>query len=318
MIRSTLTLCCLLLACKASALQKHAPVKAAPPEAQPTTVEVKNGADSYSYKVVPFNEWQNGVEKRVLNLYPSFRDGAAQPGWQAAPSTEVVLFIATATAVLDRPAESVNFQALMNLEMVAHLQEGLATVKGIAADDVETFKPKNQFLTYRNPPDQHWCARATPSICFESEFVFDGLTELAFAGLMMTRLSLDTELRAQSELQFEHPTDAAQINDLKQLTGVSSVPAGVIVQNIFWFNHVMEFGKVVGIVQPHPSSAQKSILTGYSLFAVERKWWDKSFRGARLSDSFLGKHLNTQTGLAMGFPKVTEQIFKAMSGILSH
>ena len=124
----------------------------------------------------------------------------------------------------------------------------------------------------------------------------------------------DTELASQSEVQFVPTTDQRQVADIKKLTGIDTQPYGMIVLTTFWFKHAMEFGKLVAVIQPHPADKHKSILTGFTVMAIEKKHWNAAVRKILLGE--VGYPVNGQSGLSMGVPKVTELVFMSLTKIL--
>ncbi len=278
--------------------------------------QLKPGQILYSYKTLIYSDWPNGSEKRVLNLFPGFRDGEGyKQSLKPVESNALVVFIAHARIVLDRQSNQINLSSFLRLAAIQKLQTGLAEVTQLPSADIETYR--RTFLSYRNRPDR-WCENSATSLCLESNYILDENVQALMALLLYFRKKApDPVLRSQSEVRVETPTDSAQIAALKSLTGIATEPGNVVTQNIFWFNHVMEFAKVVGIVQAHPTDPGKTVITGYTVFAVERKWWDEKMGPIPLHMIFLGQRLNTSSGLLMGLPKVTQQVFKSMAEMIS-
>jgi hypothetical protein len=56
--------------------------------------------------------------------------------------------------------------------------------------------------------------------------------------------------------------------ELPSLTGLDSTATSSLEQNIFWANQVIQFGKLLAVLQQHPTEQEAAIATVYILIAV--------------------------------------------------
>ena len=86
----------------------------------------------YSYRTLPFNDWSNRAEKDFLNLYPGFRDGMVpvKGKTKLIESKDIILFIAKASMILDKPSDAIHYQSLLDLKVMQKLQNGSRAEKG--------------------------------------------------------------------------------------------------------------------------------------------------------------------------------------------
>ena len=69
----------------------------------------------------------------------------------------------------------------------------------------------------------------------------------------------------QSEIRMVAGPDLAE---LPSLTGLDLKVTSALEQNIFWVNQVIQFGKLLGVLQQHPTEPNAAIATVYIVVAV--------------------------------------------------
>lgn len=268
----------------------------------PAPTEMQASTLYYSYRTQAFSEWKSGTEKELLNLFPGFRDHAPKGGG------DLVLFIAKTSAVINKPASEVNLEKLRSLPDMQKLQSELARLEPISVADL--ISNREDYLAYKNPGgSEAWCS-SPESLCLKSTFIFTELQEQMLAGAFFFAGKDASAISAESQVKVLRGEAIPRAAEWAKFTGVSSAPTLLVTEDMFWFSHVLEFGKVVGVVQAHPTDPSKSILTGYTVFAIEKKWWEFGLSGVTLQDAFLGRWMNGTSGLSMGLPKVTQQLFR--------
>ena len=78
----------------------------------------------------------------------------------------------------------------------------------------------------------------------------------------------------QSELRLV-PQEEIDQTAFAQATGIAAPVTGVVEQNIFYVNQVMQFGKFLAVLQPDPADAKKSIATAFIALAVDSDLFEK-------------------------------------------
>lgn len=260
-------------------------------------------AVDYSYRTVDFSAWNNADEKLVLNLFPGFRDVAPKN------AGELVMFIAKSSMVIDKPAASIDLAKLQDLAKMQKIKAKTVDLNPIKSHDLMPNKEK--FLAYKNPKNG-WCTGVN-ELCLDSAFLFEEQQKLFISTVFFVLGKSDSDIRAQSQVRTFKAEEIQNVKELQRLTGVATAPTAVIAEDLFWFSHIVEYGKIVGVVQPHPTNPNQAVLTGFTVFAVEKKWWDFGFQGVTLKDAFLGKRFNGTSGVSMGLPKLTQQMFTQLA-----
>lgn len=288
--------------------------------------ELKANQVYYNHKYFTFPNWQAGTEKKALNLFPEFRqtslsaDIAEQVKIQ--DPNKIVIFLGQSRLVVDRPIKDMKLQSLTELATLQKIHDGLATVDTLNPAEIVTHKRK--IFAYRNPPKGEWCSDPS-SVCLQLSLVFSTVESMLLKGMLCLsdtekcmKLETDSTLTAQSELKVETPAegseDAAQ---LRKLTGISTPVKMVVTENLFWFNHALEFAKIVMILQPNPNKSSQTVLSTFVVFAFDDKWWSLSLGDAKLNQVILGERFNGTTGLSQGLPKAIQDLTQTVGKVLA-
>ena len=116
--------------------------------------------------------------------------------------------------------------------------------------------------------------------------------------------------------------DALRQAKLAKLTGVDAPITGVFEQNIFYVNQVMQFGKLLAVMQPHPKDPGKSVATVLTVLAVKADLFEKKkelenvpvLRNLVPSQVLVGKSsFNTGSSISAGLPLYTRNKIKAVA-----
>jgi hypothetical protein len=106
---------------------------------------------------------------------------------------------------------------------------------------------------------------------------------------------------------------------------VNTPVAGVLEQTMFYVNQVMRWGKLVAVIQPHPSDAKSSVATVMIALAVGSSTLDRQkkyqsvpvLRNLVPSQVLLGNSsFNTGNSISAGLPSYVRNRIKAIAGIL--
>lgn len=258
----------------------------------------------YSYRLTAFNDW-TGTEKKILNLFPSFQPAKENP---------LMMYIAKISFAVDRPADKIDLRRFLDVQMIKTLDKTIEQ-ESITPAEVVTYKDKK--LEFRNPPrPDRWCSDTIHSICVHSNFTLPPPYNYAFALYETGKGSPYKTLQGQSEIRIANGTDVPNAVDLKTLSTVPTNPTGLLVQNMFWLTHAIEYIKVLGVVQPNPTAPEKSVVTGYLAFAIEKKTWDMAPLGFPMHDMILGRSGNTPDGILSGLPKLTQHLAISLADLI--
>ena len=107
--------------------------------------------------------------------------------------------------------------------------------------------------------------------------------------------------------------------------GLSTPVTGALEQNLFAVNQVIQFGKLVAVLQAHPSDPGKTVATVFMVLAVESDVLEKKKEYERVpvlrnlvpAQVLMGNSsFNTGTSISAGLPDYSRNRIKAIAGLL--
>jgi hypothetical protein len=266
------------------------------------------------------------LQKRLLSLYESYVEptiNVTVHGVTKPYKEKLHVYVAQARFLLDKPAASIDLGRYATLGFVASIDP---TIKHelIASADV---MPLNDPLSAHNQhPGRRWCT-AAQSICMRSRYQMEGKFPIAIK--LINKIDEGSKVveffEFQSELRLLRPTEVDRAA-LAELTGVSEPVAGVLEQSIFYVNQMMQFGKLLAVLQNHPADANKTVASVFLVLAIEtdvlelKKKYETYpvLRNLVPAQVLLGKStFNTGTSLSAGLPLYTRNRLKAIADVLS-
>ena len=266
------------------------------------------------------------VQKRLLSLYESYIEptiNVTVHGVTKPYKEKLHVYVAQARFLLDKPAASIDLGRYATLGFVASIDP---TIKHelIAPADV---MPLNDPLSAHNQhPGRRWCT-AAQSICLRSRYQMEGKFPIAIK--LINKIDEGSKVveffEFQSELRLLRPTEVDRAA-LAELTGVSEPVAGVLEQSIFYVNQMMQFGKLLAVLQNHPADANKTVASVFLVLAIEtdvlelKKKYETYpvLRNLVPAQVLHGKStFNTGTSLSAGLPLYTRNRLKAIADVLS-
>lgn len=277
-----------------------------------------------------FPSWKDLNHKRFLNLYPTFRDGMAnvteeQAKLKILPNRDVIMMATQTRILIDRPTNQIEIDP-ENFEQILRMHEGFVELKKISPSELKTSTSPKRYGYRRREEGLGWCEKAS-SHCLQLKFIID----LAKMAGMTFRFCMEADadcsemykvmrenpvicginpfecmegVQAQGELTISRPEEnSVEARDIRKLTGVGT-PVHTLIQESFpWFNHVMEFSRVVIVLQPHPIYKNKTVLSTFAAFAISRKWWERTIVRVEMKNVFYGRTFTrSRTGLGQGIP----------------
>ena len=304
----------------------------APGQLKPKTIAFNDrpatGAVDGQTGLVSFEEWMriSPLQKRLLSLYESYIEptiNVTVHGVTKPYKEKLHVYVAQARFLLDKPAASIDPGRYATLGFVASIDPAIKH-ELIAPADV---MPLNDPLSAHNQhPGRRWCT-AAQSICMKSRYQMEGKFPIAIK--LINKIDEGSKVveffEFQSELRVLRPTEVDRAA-LAELTGVSEPVAGVLEQSIFYVNQMMQFGKLLAVLQNHPADANKTVASVFLVLAIEtdvlelKKKYETYpvLRNLVPAQVLLGKStFNTGTSLSAGLPLYTRNRLKAIADVLS-
>jgi hypothetical protein len=284
------------------------------------------GADAAS-GLISFQDWarQDPVQKKFLSLFVDYAEPAKAAKDKDPPADKLYMYVAQARFMLDRAPGAID---LGHDATLAFLQRVDPAIKHtlITPADVKPFK--GEASAGNDDPNRKWCTGRATLICIQSSYQLEGKIPIGIMLVNKLRESakkVSDRIDFQSELAALAPADVDQAA-LQELTALNTPIVGVLEQNIFYVNQIMQFGKFFAVFQNHPSDPGKTIVTAFMALAIKSSVLDEKrgyenvpvLRNLVPADVLMGKSsFNSGASISAGLPKYARNEIKTIAGLLA-
>jgi hypothetical protein len=301
----------------------------------------------YTDKILAFGNWsqQAPLERKALVLYPGYDEPTVtlvKNGVRKQQVESLMVFVSRFKLVLNKAPGQIQLKNLINLDTIGRFDNEIQHVqiqqnqlmsavagKGQIANfqwcnktGNNIFRPAREIeLSYTNPKNRNWCADSARSICVESCYLFN---KYWYEGVKVVNLALeeaekkDYGIALQSEIRyFSNEQELGLSVPVAQLTGLNTAVRGGLEQNMFYFDQVLEFGKIVAVLQDQPGDPGKTAATVFFVVGIKRRTYNQF---GEVKKVLLGqsKLFNTDTGITAGLPVFTQNMVKQIANILEN
>jgi hypothetical protein len=270
--------------------------------------------------LIAFEEWARArpLQQRFLSLFPTY----IEPAINEQTKLRLSIYLAEARFRLARPAAALDLSRYAKIAFLERVDPAVKHRPITAADAVPN---KDASAALSRPPDRRWCEE-DKAICTQSRYLFEGKIpsgiQLANKLREESKKPIPDFVEFQSEIRMVAGSDLAE---LPSLTGIESKVTGALEQNIFWANQVIQFGKLLAVVQQHPTEPNAAIATVYIVVAVrndvlnKQKEYSKTpvLRNLVPAQLLMGNSsFNSGNSLSAGLPKYARSRIKAIADML--
>jgi hypothetical protein len=267
-------------------------------------------------ELIPFEEWtrKQPLQHRFLSLSPEFREPAG---------VKLSMYVAEARFGMSKHAQAFDLSRYASIAFLEKLDPAIKH-RTIAAADAAPNKGKT---AASNPsPGRSWCEDAAG--CFESRYKFEGRIPAGI--LLVNKLRDETKkpipdfIEFQSEIRLRAPGDPL-LAELAAFTGIATPVSGAFEQSIFWVNQVIHSGKILAVIQEHPSDPKASIATVYLALAIRSDMLTKQrdflkapiLRNLVPAQLLLGRSsFNNGDSISAGLPQFARSRIKAIAAMI--
>ncbi len=222
--------------------------------------------------LIRFEDWsrENPQQKRFLSLFPDY----AEPNIKVSvhgivkPYTEKLhMYVVEARFLIDKAPGSIDLARFARLDVLEKIDPSIKHRRITAEQAAPQVDPQS---AHNRHPSRRWC-EAPGSLCIESRYPLEGklpvgirlANKLEEGGKKISEfMEFQTEIRVLSAEEIDRA-------GLSKLTALESPIAGALEQTIFSVNQVMQFGKLLAVLQEHPSDPNKTVATVFMALAVE-------------------------------------------------
>ncbi len=276
------------------------------------------GATDAANELVPFEEWarKQPLQHRFLSLFPEFKEPAG---------VKLSMYVAEARFGMSKHAQAFDLSRYASIAFLEKLDPAIKH-RTIAAADAVPNQGKDKSAASNPPPGRNWCEDAAG--CFQSRYRFEGRIP---AGIMLvnklrdeTKKPIPDFIEFQSEIRLRSPSDPQAV-ELAAFTGIATPVSGAFEQSIFWVNQVIHSGKILAVIQGHPSEPKASIATIYLALAIRSDMLTKQrdflkapiLRNLVPAQLLLGRSsFNSGDSISAGLPQFARSRIKAIATMI--
>ena len=207
--------------------------------------------------LMKFADWTRArpLQKQLLSLYPSYEEPTLKStsgGVSRIRKSRLHMYVAEARFLVDKP--TIDLTRYATLPFIEKLDPAIASKLLPAADALPQKEP--QFAYNRNP-DRPWCASSPTTLCIASRYKFEGKLPIWDHAAQQAARQREEDRRLSSTFKASCACSPGRSrrSELQKLTGLDTPIVGVLEQNIFYVNQIMQFGKFIAVVQKHPTDA---------------------------------------------------------------
>jgi hypothetical protein len=298
---------------------------AGPDRLKPGTVAFTDnragGAAEPAGGLTSFEDWARAspLEKQYLSLYPGYTeptvnttlDGVTKP-----IKEKLTMYVAQARFIVPKPPQQVDLAGFATIGSLEKLDPAIKEHR-LAPADVE--------VEPNGTPGRPWCPAGT--LCIKSHYQLEGKIPTGVHlvnQLTESRKKIADYLEFESELRVVPPSEIDP--GLARLTAIDAPVTGVIEQNIFHVNQVMQFGKFLAVFQQDAADPNRTVVTAYIVLAIKSRVLDnrKKFENVPVlrnivpSQVLMGKSsFNTGTSISAGLPLYARNHIRAFAEMLA-
>src|SRR5262245_28059431 len=277
--------------------------------------------------LIRFEDWARSqpLQKQILSIYPAYIEPTFNVnvnGVSKAHKEKLHMYVAEARFLVGKPPASLDLARFTTLAFLERLDPA---IKHRIITPSETMPGKLPQLPHLRHPGRERCPSGMQGICTPSRYKFEGRLPAAITLANKLRESskpVSDHMEFQSELRFL-PNDSD--GSLAKLTGLSTPVAGMLEQNMFWVNQILQFGRFVAVFQPHPGDAGKTVVSAFMTLAVKSDVLERKkeyetvpvLRNLVPAQVLVGNSsFNTGNSISGGLPVFVRNRIKAIAGTI--
>lgn len=274
--------------------------------------------------LIKFSDWAQAkpLQKQFLGLYPNYDEATITVGGKAR-KRRLHVFVAQARFQVKKVAASIDLTRYATLAFIERIDPAIKH-RVIAADEAVPNKTAQPAANV--DPGRRWCA-APGALCLQSHYELEGKLP---AGVRLVNKLKESGRKIAEFIDFQSevrviPTAEIDQAALAQLTGIAGPITGVLEQNIFWVNQVMQFGKFLAVVQPYPGDPTRTMVSTFMALGVDSDLLEKKkeygqvpvLRNLIPAQVLSGNSsFNTGNSISAGLPKYARNSIRAVAGLI--
>jgi hypothetical protein len=278
--------------------------------------------------LIRFEDWsrERPVQKRFLSLFPDYKEPTIKVsvhGIGKSYTEKLHMYVVEARFLVGRAPGAIDLSRYARLDVLEKLDP---TIKHRRIDADQAHPHSDPQSAHNRHPNRRWC-EAAQSLCIESRYPLEG--KLPVGIRLANKLEeggkkISEFIEFQSEIRVL-PLEEVDQGGLAKLTGLDSPIAGVLEQTLFDVNQVMQFGKLLAVLQNHPSDGDKTVATVFMALAVETDVLERKkefenvpvLRNLIPAQVLMGKSsFNSGDSISAGLPDYIRNRIRAIADLL--
>jgi hypothetical protein len=278
--------------------------------------------------LIPFEEWarERPVQKQLLSLYSAYAEPTVNVvvnGLTKRHKEKLHVYVVEARFVLEKAPGSIDLGRYTSLDFLQTIDPAIKHRRITAEEAVPNRDPE---FAYNKRPGRPWCEDPR-SLCIQSRYQLEGKLPIGIRlanKIQDSGKTIDDFLEFQSELKPLTPEEAARA-ELTRLTGVDTPVVGALEQSLFHVNQVIQSGKLLVVLQEHPTNPGHTVATVFMTLAIESDVLDRKKEYERVpvlrnmvpAQVLMGNSsFNTGDSISAGLPSYTRNRIKALATLL--
>ena len=260
------------------------------------------------------------VQKRFLSPFPGYTEKVLSGGADGdkTPTVEKLhMHVAEARFVIARPPRAIDLAQYVSIGYL----EGID-----AAIKHRLIRPEEANNNANPNPTRRWCEPQASVLCVESRYQLEDKLPSAIRLLnqITSGKKIADYLEFQSELRVVPLAELDQ-RGLAKLTGLNAPVTGALEETIFQVNQIMQFGKLLMLLQQDAADPNRTVATAIIALAVKTRLIEKQKRFEDVpvlhnlvpAQVLTGRSsFNTGTSISAGLPRYARSNIKAVATAL--
>ena len=276
--------------------------------------------------LIRFEDWarERPLQRQLLSLYPDYVEPTIKVSVHGIPKTYVEklhMYVVEARFLISKAPGAIDLGRYARLDVLEKIDP---SIKHRRIDAEHAGPQADPQSAYNRHPNRRWC-ESEGSLCIESRYPLEGKLPI---GIRLANKLEEGGKKISEFMEFQTeirtlPSEEIERSGFTKLTGVDAPVAGVLEQTIFHVNQVMQFGKLLAILQPYPADAGKTVATVFMTLAVETDVLERKkefesvpvLRNLIPAQVLMGKSsFNSGNSISAGLPDYVRNRIRSIAG----
>ncbi|MBL0405344.1 hypothetical protein JKG68_15345 [Microvirga aerilata] len=222
--------------------------------------------------LIRFADWgrERPVQKQYLSLFPGYTEPTIKVsvhGIEKSYTEKLHMYVVEARFLIDKAPGSIDLARYTRLDVLEKLDPTIKHRRITAEQALPQVDPQS---AHNRHPGRRWC-EAPQSLCIESRYPLEGKLPV---GIRLANKLEEGGKKISEAMEFQTeirvlPAGEIDRTGLSKLTGFEAPVTGVLEQTLFQVNQVIQFGKLLAVLQENPADSSKTVATVFMALAVE-------------------------------------------------